>query len=126
MTALLSESSGVRDRPQRDAVHRWTVDRHLVETVAYAATLARRVSRPDLLLVSALLHDIGKGRRRGDHSVEGARIAQDVTRRIGLPADDVEMVVLLVRHHLLLVETATRRDPDDPARPGGGVRGGVR
>src|SRR5690606_31907055 len=99
---------------QRNAVHLWTVDRHLIETAVRASALTRRVHRPDLLLVAALLHDIGKG-WPGDHSVAGEVIARDVAARIGFDAHDVEVIATLVRHHLLLVETATRRDLDDPA-----------
>src|SRR5918912_202321 len=98
----------VRCRPQRNAVHIWTVDRHLIETAARASALTRRVSRPDLLLVSALLHDIGKG-WPGDHSVAGEIIAKDVAARIGFDREDVAVLSSLVRHHLLLIETATRR-----------------
>jgi [protein-PII] uridylyltransferase len=112
---LLPEWSLVRSRPQRNPIHRYTVDRHLVETAAEAGALTRRVNRPDLLLVAALLHDIGKGRRRGDHSVEGARLARDLATRMGFDAQDVELLVLLVREHLLLPDTATRRDLADPA-----------
>ncbi|WP_331271996.1 [protein-PII] uridylyltransferase [Motilibacter aurantiacus] len=112
---VLPEWAAVRNRPQRTAVHRWTVDRHSVETCVQAAALARRVSRPDLLLVAALLHDIGKGRRRGDHAREGARIAEPVVARMGFAPADVATVTMLIREHLLLVETATRRDIDDPA-----------
>jgi [protein-PII] uridylyltransferase len=111
---LLPDWDRVRCRPQRNAVHRWTVDRHLVETAVRAAALTRRVARPDLLLVAALLHDIGKG-WPGDHSEAGEVITRDVGSRLGFPKDDVETLALLVRHHLLLAETATRRDPDDPA-----------
>ncbi|SCD79749.1 [protein-PII] uridylyltransferase, partial [Streptomyces sp. SolWspMP-sol7th] len=114
VTRLLPDWERVRCRPQRNAVHTWTVDRHLVETAVRAAALTRRVSRPDLLLVAALLHDLGKG-WPGDHSVAGEIIVRDVAARIGFDAADVATLATVVRHHLLLVETATRRDLDDPA-----------
>ncbi|MFC8199976.1 [protein-PII] uridylyltransferase [Streptomyces sp. NPDC057298] len=114
ITRLLPDWERVRCRPQRNAVHIWTVDRHLIETAVRAAEFTRRVHRPDLLLVSALLHDIGKG-WPGDHSVAGEIIARDVAARIGFDRADVATLATLVRHHLLLVETATRRDLEDPA-----------
>ncbi|GHD43961.1 [protein-PII] uridylyltransferase [Streptomyces galbus] len=114
ISRLLPDWERVRCRPQRNAVHVWTVDRHLIETAVRASEFTRRVSRPDLLLVAALLHDIGKG-WPGDHSVAGEIIAQDVAARIGFDRADAAVLAALVRHHLLLVETATRRDLDDPA-----------
>ncbi|MFD7476792.1 [protein-PII] uridylyltransferase, partial [Streptomyces sp. NPDC059837] len=114
ITRLLPDWERVRCRPQRNAVHIWTVDRHLIETAVRASELARRVGRPDLLLVSALLHDIGKG-WPGDHSVAGEIIARDVAARIGFDRADVAVLSTLVRHHLLLIDTATRRDLEDPA-----------
>ncbi|MEV5611706.1 [protein-PII] uridylyltransferase [Streptomyces sp. NPDC052225] len=114
ITRLLPDWERVRCRPQRNAVHTWTVDRHLVETAVCASELTRRVGRPDLLLVAALLHDIGKG-WPGDHSVAGEIIARDVAARIGFDRADVAVLASLVRHHLLLIETATRRDLEDPA-----------
>jgi [protein-PII] uridylyltransferase len=111
---LFPEWGAVRDLPPRDRAHVWTVDRHLVETCAQAGRLTTRVSRPDLLLLGALLHDIGKG-RGGDHSVVGEPIALQVGRRLGLPEPDVGVLGAVVRHHLLLPHTATRRDLDDPA-----------
>lgn len=114
ISRLLPDWERVRCRPQRNAVHLWTVDRHLIETAVRASELTRRVSRPDLLLVAALLHDIGKG-WPGDHSVAGEIIAKDVAARIGFDRADVAVLSSLVRHHLLLIETATRRDLDDPA-----------
>uniref|UniRef100_UPI0006EB31DD [protein-PII] uridylyltransferase n=1 Tax=Streptomyces silaceus TaxID=545123 RepID=UPI0006EB31DD len=114
VTRMLPDWERVRCRPQRNAVHTWTVDRHLVETAVRAAALTRRVGRPDLLLVAALLHDIGKG-WPGDHSAAGEIIARDVAARVGFDPADVAVLARLVRHHLLLVETATRRDLDDPA-----------
>ncbi|MDH6136998.1 [protein-PII] uridylyltransferase [Kitasatospora sp. MAA4] len=114
ITRLLPDWERVRCRPQRNAVHVWTVDRHLVETAVRAAAMTRRVARPDLLLVAALLHDLGKG-WPGDHSEAGEVIVRDVASRMGFDQDDTESLAMLVRHHLTLVETATRRDPDDPA-----------
>ncbi|MFF4843963.1 [protein-PII] uridylyltransferase [Streptomyces collinus] len=114
ISRLLPDWERVRCRPQRNAVHIWTVDRHLIETAVRASELTRRVGRPDLLLVSALLHDIGKG-WPGDHSVAGEIIAKDVAARIGFDPADATVLSTLVRHHLLLVETATRRDLEDPA-----------
>lgn len=114
ITRLLPDWERVRCRPQRNAVHIWTVDRHLIETAVRASEFARRVSRPDLLLVAALLHDIGKG-WPGDHSVAGEIIAKDVAARIGFDRAEVAVLATLVRHHLLLIETATRRDLEDPA-----------
>ncbi|HZB33217.1 MAG TPA: [protein-PII] uridylyltransferase [Streptosporangiaceae bacterium] len=110
---LLPDWERVRNRPQRNPVHRFTVDRHLVECAAEAAALTREVARPDLLLVGGLLHDIGKG-WPGDHSRSGAVVARDLGGRMGFAARDVDVLEALVRHHLLLPETATRRDLDDP------------
>ena len=114
LSRLLPEWEGVRSLPQRHPWHRFTVDRHLIEAAAAAAELTHDVDRPDLLLVGALLHDIGKG-RPGDHSVVGEPIAADVATRMGFAAADVATIGTLVRHHLLLPDTATRRDIDDPA-----------
>ncbi|WP_203981698.1 [protein-PII] uridylyltransferase [Sphaerisporangium rufum] len=110
---LVPDWERVRHRPQRNPVHRFTVDRHLIETAAGAASFTREVSRPDLLLLSALLHDVGKG-WPGDHSATGEVVARDIGTRMGLQPADVDTLATVVRHHLLLPETATRRDLDDP------------
>jgi [protein-PII] uridylyltransferase len=111
---VLPEWERVRSLPQRHPWHRFTVDRHLVEAAAAASELTRDVDRPDLLLVAALLHDIGKG-WEGDHSVVGEPVAARIAARMGFAEADVAVVATLVRHHLLLPDTATRRDIDDPA-----------
>jgi len=110
---LFPEWGAVRDLPPRDVVHVWTVDRHLVEAVARASAFTTRVSRPDLLVLGALCHDIGKG-RGGDHSVIGAELATQIGTRLGLWPSDVETLSAIVRYHLLLPDTATRRDLQDP------------
>ncbi len=114
MTRTIPEWEAVRNRPQRNAYHRFTVDRHLCEAAAEAARLAGRVRRPDLLLVGAFLHDLGKG-YPGDHSEAGVKLVQDVGARMGFAPDDISILKTLVRHHLLLAETATRRDLADEA-----------
>jgi len=111
--ALLPEWHAVRDLPPRDAAHVWAVDRHLMEACAFAGALSARVSRPDLLVLGALIHDIGKG-SCGDHSVVGAELAARMGTRLGLAPRDVTTLSAMVRHHLLLPVTATRRDLDDP------------
>jgi [protein-PII] uridylyltransferase len=113
VTRWLPEWTRIRSLPQHNPVHRFTVDRHLVETARAAASYAREVPRPDLLVLCGLLHDIGKG-LPGDHSTVGAPIARAVATRIGLSAVDVATVERVVRLHLLLPDTATQRDLADP------------
>jgi [protein-PII] uridylyltransferase len=110
---LFPEWEAVRDLPPHDVVHVWTVDRHLVETAVRARVFTTRVARPDLLVLAALLHDIGKG-RGVDHSVIGAELATRIGTRLGMWPSDVEMLSKLVLHHLLLVKIATRHDLNDP------------
>ena len=112
LTRLLPEWEPVRSRPQRNAYHRFTVDRHLWEAVANAAELTSRVSRPDLLLLAALFHDLGKG-YPGDHTPAGMELVRDIAPRLGLNNDDVDVLERLVEHHLLLPDVAMRRDLTD-------------
>jgi [protein-PII] uridylyltransferase len=111
---FLPEWEQIRLLPHASAIHRFTVDRHVVETCAEAGGLIRSVRRPDLLLVAALLHDIGKGSLH-DHSVAGEPLARKIVARMGFSDLDAEVVASLVRWHLLLADLATTRDPDDPA-----------
>jgi [protein-PII] uridylyltransferase len=111
--AWLPEWARLRSLPQHHPVHRFTLDRHLVQAAYEASAYTREVARPDLLLIGAFLHDIGKG-LAGDHSIVGAPVAADIATRIGLPPADVATVEKLVRLHLLLPDVATRRDLSDP------------
>ncbi|CAN5441387.1 [protein-PII] uridylyltransferase [soil metagenome] len=113
-TPLIPEWEPTRSLPQRNVFHRYTVDRHLLECSAEAASLAHRTPRPDLLVIAALFHDIGKG-RVGDHSKVGEALATTIVTRMGFDQADVETIGFLVRHHLLLPDVATRRDLEDPA-----------
>ncbi|WP_186242411.1 [protein-PII] uridylyltransferase [Mycobacterium simulans] len=110
---LLPEWEAIRDLPPRDVSHKWTVDRHVIETAVNAAPLTTRVARPDLLALGALLHDIGKG-RGVDHSVLGAELVLQIGERLGMASPDIETLSKMVRHHLLLPVTATRSDLNDP------------
>jgi [protein-PII] uridylyltransferase len=111
---ILPEWRAVRSLPQTGALHDFTVDRHLLETVAAASRLTPQVPRPDLLLMAALLHDIGKG-SSDDHAEAGGRLADRICERLGFAPDDVSSVAWLVGQHLLLRDVSTRRDIDDPA-----------
>ena len=114
LAGLLPEWERIRLLPHASVIHRFTVDRHVVETCIEASSLIRGVSRPDVLMVAALLHDIGKG-GLVEHSVAGEPIARAIATRMGFAPDAVDLIATLVRWHLLLAGTATTRDPDDPA-----------
>jgi [protein-PII] uridylyltransferase len=129
INAWLPEWSRVRMLPPQSPVHRFTVDRHLIETCMRVAADQQSVRRPDLLVVASLLHDIGKGPGvdaaagdaavddglDSDHSTIGAPVAYTVARRWGFEEPDAQRIERLVRHHLLLAQLATTRDADDPA-----------
>ena len=110
----IPEWPSVRSKPQRNAYHRFTVDRHLWEAAVGAGALVGRVGRPDLLVLAGLFHDIGKG-EPGDHTDNGVRLLATIGPRMGLDSHDTDVLISLCRHHLLLPDVATRRDIDDPA-----------
>jgi len=121
---LIPEWSRIRGRAQHDPYHRYTVDGHLFITVreveralhddALATMSAAQAGDLASLRVGALLHDIGKGSGT-DHSVVGEELAAAVCERMGFDAQTTHEIAQLVRWHLLLVDTATRRDLDDGA-----------
>lgn len=109
---LLPEWEPCRCLRQQNVYHRFTVDRHLCEAAAEAASLVDQVERPDLLLVGSLLHDIGKG-YPGDHTVVGIPLVGQIAKRMGFERQDITVLQSLVEHHLLLPDVATRRDLND-------------
>ncbi len=119
----LSEVSTVVAAPQLAPFHEHPVDTHLWRTVDemrrlidgrdnWYAPMAAEIGDRSHLILAAWLHDIGKA-REGDHSIVGAEIAAGLAFRIGLPGGN--QLAELVRLHLLLSETATKRDTNDPA-----------
>ncbi len=114
---------------QFNMYHWYTVDEHTIRAIGLlariergalaseyplASTLSTELSARRALRVAVLLHDIAKG-RGGDHSVLGAEIADRLCPRLGLGAEETETVAWLVRWHLIMSDTAFRRDLSDPA-----------
>ncbi|MGN6149015.1 MAG: [protein-PII] uridylyltransferase [Rhizomicrobium sp.] len=113
---------------QFNMYHHFTVDEHLIRAVGNIAAIERgelkkehplstevikRVQSRAALYVAILLHDIGKG-LPGDHSVVGANIAESLCPRLGLSPAETAAVVFLVRDHLVMSDTAQKRDLSDP------------
>ncbi len=113
---------------QFDTYHVFTVDEHTIEAIRVLNTMDRgelsevapiassligQIQSRRALYAAALLHDIAKG-RGGDHSELGAEVAQEVGPQLGLTPEETETVSWLVLHHLLLSQTAFKRDIDDP------------
>lgn len=122
LDAYIPEFEAVRDRVQFDTYHLFPVGHHSLETVRALKNVARQkeillysmyldLTDPDVLLLSSLLHDIGKSRPA--HSSYGSVITSRILERLGLESDRVKEAAFLVANHLLLVETATRRDLGD-------------
>ncbi len=122
LDAYIPEFEAVRDRVQFDTYHLFPVGHHSLETVRALKNVGRQkeillssmfldLQDPDVLLLSALFHDIGKS--RPDHSAYGAVITRRILDRLGIDRSRVREAAFLVENHLLLVETATRRDIGD-------------
>ncbi|MDE3072261.1 MAG: [protein-PII] uridylyltransferase [Pseudomonadota bacterium] len=128
LAAILPAFGKVFGRMQYDLFHVYTVDEHTLRVLRQLARFAEvsarqefplaceiwgKLSRPEILLLAALFHDIAKG-RGGDHAVLGEQDARAFCIRLGLPRVDIERVAWLVRWHLLMSTTAQRQDITDP------------
>ena len=119
---LIPQFAHARNLLQFNSFHKYTVDEHCLIAMERAASFAtaddwlgtewRALERKRPLMLALLVHDIGKGAVE-DHSVLGARIARDVGQRLGLPADEAEIVEFLVLRHLAMAHLAFRRDVGD-------------
>ena len=125
---MLPDWARIVGQMQFDTYHIFTVDEHTIEAVRVlnalergklaevapvASGLIEDLQSRRALYMAMLLHDIAKG-RGGDHSMLGAEIALQVGPQLGLTAEETETVSWLVLHHLLLSQTAFKRDIDDP------------
>ena len=124
LAAHISEWGRVRGHPQRNPYHRYDLDTHLLQTMSWVQRIAdgeldahlsavfERLNEPDVLLLGALFHDVGKA-YPGDHSVVGAQVAARWISAMGFDQRRAQRVARLVRLHLLLPDVAQHRDLDN-------------
>ena len=113
---------------QFDMYHHYTVDEHTIfaiemlhqvesgtlkDEVPIASSVVHQLLSRRVLYLAVLLHDIAKG-RGGDHSQLGGEVAEHLCPRLGCTAEETETVAWLVRQHLVMSNTAFKRDIDDP------------
>ena len=128
LSDYLPEFGRIVGQMQHDLFHTYTVDAHTLEVIKFArrfmypgleekfpvsSRVARRLRKVELLYIAALYHDIGKG-RGGDHSELGAVDARDFCHSHGLDNTDTELIVWLVKNHLLMSAVSQRKDISDP------------
>ncbi len=125
MDAHLPEWGRVKGRPQRNPLHTYDLDTHLLHAVAWLADIVNgeidarhrdvfaHMEDPDSLVLGTWLHDVGKA-WPGDHSVSGETIGREWTLHMGFSAERADRIARLIRLHLLLPDVATGRDLDDP------------
>ena len=127
LSRYLPEFSEIEGKVHYDLYHVHPVDIHSIlaveeleklkkgtyqETYPLLTSLMREIDRSEVLMLTALLHDIGKG-QEGDHSVTGAESIRRIGERMGFAPETVEGMVFLARNHLTMLETSFRRDLHD-------------
>jgi [protein-PII] uridylyltransferase len=124
---VFPEFQAISWRVVRDFYHKYTVDEHTLLTIRNLERISTtevpyrlrfrnilgEIDRPELLVLSLLLHDVGKW-RDDDHAIESVRMAVEAVERLGLDNDAREAVIFLIRHHLRMSLVAFRRDTEDP------------
>lgn len=128
LQTFIPELASVRYRVQHDLYHLYTVDEHLMRTVREMHRLEQGLPSLEpqvdcrhlfqdlphrrVLYLAALLHDVGKGQGK-NHSVRGAEMSRAIGERLGLQEEEKNLLECLIRHHLLLPDTALKRDLSD-------------
>ncbi len=126
LTKYIPEFADIICKYQFDFYHHYTVDEHTILALKFIDNLKlpqppqfqsyqdvlKKIERKDLLALSILLHDIGKGQGK-NHSVVGAKMSKIICKRLGLKMDDIDTVSNLVEHHLLMSHISQRRDLHD-------------
>jgi [protein-PII] uridylyltransferase len=128
LAAFMPEFAPIVAMMQFNMYHHYTVDEHTIQCISHLSMIEREELIEELpiasgilkagvnrkvLYVALLLHDIGKGRPE-DHSILGAQIARVIAPRLGLNKKECATVEWLIRHHLLLSDTAQKRDISEP------------
>jgi len=128
LSAYLPSFANIVARMQYDLFHIYTVDEHTLFVIRnlrrfslekhsaelpFCNTVFMQVSKPEILYLAALFHDIAKG-RNGDHSVIGEDIAINFCVQHKLSTHDTKLIAWLVRNHLVMSMTAQRKDISDP------------
>ncbi len=128
LAAFLPAFEKITGRMQFDLFHVYTVDQHILfvvrnlrrfaygkyaETFPHLADIFAKIKKPQILYLAALFHDIAKG-RDGDHSDLGAVDALEFCHSLPVSRQQAELVAWLVKHHLLMSQTAQRKDISDP------------
>jgi [protein-PII] uridylyltransferase len=126
--AIIPEFGNLYARVLHDLYHIYTVDRHSLvavrelerlragefkESTPLLTEVAREIDSLPLVFLALVLHDIGKGHGH-DHHERGAALTAEVSRRLGLNSEEVDLVCFLVRNHLAMSQVAQKGDLDDP------------
>ncbi|MWP48408.1 MULTISPECIES: bifunctional uridylyltransferase/uridylyl-removing protein GlnD [unclassified Gilliamella] len=129
LAVYIPEWKHIAGMMQFDLFHAYTVDEHTIRLLIEldnlktddgkqkhpnSSTVFTKLSKPELLIITGLFHDIGKG-RHGDHSEIGAKLVEKFCQLHQLDAKDTDLIIWLVRYHLLMSVTAQNRDLQDPA-----------
>jgi [protein-PII] uridylyltransferase len=127
LSQYIPEFSRIEGKVHYDLYHVHPVDIHSILAVGelrrlrdgfyqkdypLLTSLSREIEKPEILFLTTLLHDIGKG-KEGDHSFVGAEMAERIGERMGLSPENRELMGVLISHHLFMLETAFRRDLHD-------------